>query len=155
LRLHRFCVLTTWLAAEDYPVLLSCADLGICLHVSTSGLDLPMKVLDYFGSGVPVCAVNYKCIDELVKHGKNGMVFSDSPSLAGQLSGLLRGFPNSKPLPELRAGVVGGMRWEENWLKNALPVVTSALETSNTPLLHLPCVVVVVPLLMVMALLMG
>jgi beta-1,4-mannosyltransferase len=86
-------ILTMWLEAADYPLLLGSADLGICLHTSSSALDLPMKVVDMFGCGLPVCAVEFKCLPELVRHGQNGLVFSDKSGLANQMHSLFKDFP--------------------------------------------------------------
>lgn len=71
----------TFVSARDYPVLLGCADLGISLHTSSSGRDLPMKVVDMFGCGVPVLAKGFECVGELVKDGKNGKVFDTGDEL--------------------------------------------------------------------------
>lgn len=70
---------------SDYPLLLACCDLGICLHTSSSGLDLPMKILDMYGAGLPVLAYYYPTIFELVKNGENGILFRSSSELSAHL----------------------------------------------------------------------
>ncbi|MBI3799112.1 MAG: glycosyltransferase [Deltaproteobacteria bacterium] len=126
LRLRHVHVQTLWLTAEDYPLLLGAADLGLCLHRSSSGLDLPMKIADMFGSGLPVCAFDYgPCLTELVRHGENGMVFSTSEQLANQLYELFQGFPSEAPLLahlQSKASEGGRIRWLEGWQREAQPV---------------------------------
>ncbi|EQC38367.1 hypothetical protein SDRG_04081 [Saprolegnia diclina VS20] len=122
LKFQRVRIVTLWLEASDYPLLLGAADLGICLHTSTSGLDLPMKVLDMFGCRVPVCAVGFNCLNELIKHDKNGLVFQRSEELCDQLIELLTAYPKNETLTRYRANLSDFEHWPENWSKHAAPV---------------------------------
>ncbi|CAL8275205.1 unnamed protein product [Lota lota] len=127
LHLEHVEICTPWLEAEDYPTLLGSADLGVCLHRSSSGLDLPMKVVDMFGCCLPVCAIHYNCLSELVKHEENGLVFRDSQELASQLQSLLSGFPRAGGrLEEFRRSLQTsrGQRWDDNWTQTVLPLIT-------------------------------
>ncbi|XP_057980369.1 UDP-glycosyltransferase TURAN isoform X2 [Malania oleifera] len=130
LHLKRVAFRTMWLSAEDYPLLLGSADLGVCLHTSSSGLDLPMKVVDMFGCGLPVCAVSYSCIKELVKVDKNGLLFSSSSELADELLMLLKGFPDEcDALKVLRNGALkmgSSARWASEWEEHAKPLISEA-----------------------------
>ncbi|KAJ1896108.1 mannosyltransferase [Kickxella alabastrina] len=87
MQLSKVHIVTAWLSAEDYPLLLGSADLGVSLHTSSSGLDLPMKVVDMLGCGTPVCAYRFSCINELVTK-RNGMVFDNASELALQIQDL-------------------------------------------------------------------
>lgn len=75
--LKRVIIKTVWLSAEDYPIILSIADLAISLHTSLSGLDLPMKIVDFFGVGVPVISLSFPAIGELVRNGVNGLLIEN------------------------------------------------------------------------------
>ncbi|KAK7064742.1 Chitobiosyldiphosphodolichol beta-mannosyltransferase [Favolaschia claudopus] len=133
-----------WLDAEDYPTLLGAADLGVSLHASSSNLDLPMKVVDMFGCALPVCALDFACLHELVKHEKNGLVFKDASELAQQLETLLAGFPNCPRLMELRSDLIPAAdrptspssrppsgefaedvweSWDQNWARYVRPLI--------------------------------
>ncbi|XP_004692201.1 PREDICTED: chitobiosyldiphosphodolichol beta-mannosyltransferase [Condylura cristata] len=119
-------ICTPWLAAEDYPLLLGSADLGVCLHKSSSGLDLPMKVVDMFGCCLPVCAVRFRCLHELVRHEENGLVFTDAEELAAQLQLLFSNFPDpSGKLHQFRRNLQesGQLSWDESWRRTVLPLI--------------------------------
>eukprot|EP00096_Caligus_rogercresseyi_P008101 TRINITY_DN2644_c0_g1_i1.p1 TRINITY_DN2644_c0_g1~~TRINITY_DN2644_c0_g1_i1.p1 ORF type:complete len:422 (-),score=74.10 TRINITY_DN2644_c0_g1_i1:39-1304(-) len=118
-------VITPWLEPEDYPLMLASADLGVCLHVSSSGLDLPMKVVDMFGTGLPVAAVSYPTLHELVKHDVNGLVFHTSEELGRILLDWFEGFPSQteKRYNDLSCNLEDyqRLRWGEYWKQTALP----------------------------------
>jgi beta-1,4-mannosyltransferase len=116
-----------WLEPEDYPKVVGAADLGLCLHRSSSGLDIPMKVADLFGAGVPVCALDYGIgLGERVRHGDNGLLFSTAIQLADVLFDLFETFPRDQTLLDrLRSGARKSARptWEEGWAREAKPVL--------------------------------
>jgi beta-1,4-mannosyltransferase len=102
-----------------------------------------MKVVDMFGAGLPVCAVDYNCITELVKPDSTGLLFKSPQQLAEQLLTLLKGFTGTEQkdkggtLAALRAGVARDQsqwRWQDNWQAVAAPVFAhyAGVEGGNT-----------------------
>ncbi|OCK79604.1 glycosyltransferase family 33 protein [Lepidopterella palustris CBS 459.81] len=109
-------ILTAWLSPQDYALLLGSADLGVSLHTSSSGVDLPMKVVDMFGAGLPVIGWSqFEAWPELVKEGENGRGFANSKELGNLLVELF----NEKEweLSNLKRGAVkeSTHRWDDEW----------------------------------------
>lgn len=103
-----------WLTAEDYPKLLQLCDYGVSLHTSSSGLDLPMKILDMLGSGLPVIASNYSVLDELLQHKVNGLKFTDRRELH---ESLIFAVKDAEIYKTLRKGALieAENRWNSSW----------------------------------------
>ncbi|PNH45260.1 hypothetical protein VD0004_g2559 [Verticillium dahliae] len=116
-RLTGIQIKTAFLTIEDYAALLAVADLGVCLHMSSSGVDLPMKVVDMFGAGLPVAAYSdYESFGELIKEGENGCGFETAEDLEAVLRRLLSDEGRDE-LAFLKRGAVkeGRLRWDTEW----------------------------------------
>jgi beta-1,4-mannosyltransferase len=87
-----------------------------------------MKVLDMYGCGLPVLAVGFQCLPELLTHGTNGLVFATSAELAEQLTQLAAPTAEAAEARRvLRDGVArteaSRPRWAENWAASAAPLL--------------------------------
>ena len=138
-KLDRVAIRTVWLEADMYPHFLGAADLGLSLHTSSSGLDLPMKVLDMFGSKVPVLAVNFRALTELITPGVNGYIFVNAQELTDYILHLFFTPKNSlSSLIKLKESISKKTStWDENWNQNMLPLVKKCITKKNSSFLFI------------------
>jgi len=109
-------IATAWYSTSDYAALLSAADLGVSLHMSSSGVDLPMKVVDMFGAGLPVVGYSkYDSWGELVREGQNGRGFGSAEGMEELLVELFG--DSEERLKEIKKGALeeGKRRWNDEW----------------------------------------
>lgn len=112
-----------WLKAADYFDLLRCADAGLCLHNSASGLDLPHKLADMRGTGLPALVLDYgPVLRETFTPGLHGELFRSAPELAAALARLAASTPARYPAT--------GPVWEDGW-KNAFLQTTGRADLSS------------------------
>jgi beta-1,4-mannosyltransferase len=120
-------VRTVWLEPADYPVFIGMADLGLCLHQSSSGLDLPMKLADLRGSGVPVAVFDYApVLGEVMTAAHEGVLFHDPGDLANVLvSVATRSLAPDSALAKSRAWLEANPpeRWDTQWDQAARAVL--------------------------------
>jgi beta-1,4-mannosyltransferase len=124
-------IVTGWLPEPLYRDLLRAADLGISMHRSASGVDLPMKVVDMVEAGLPASVFDYgPCLSELVPSVLKPFMFTDAKSLAARLGELLDG----PKLAKLHAQMAdeSGPLWADEWRRVALPLIAGdARQTVN------------------------
>jgi beta-1,4-mannosyltransferase len=120
-------VRTVELEPGNFARAMAAADLGLCLHQSTSGLDLPSTLADFRGAGVPVAIYDYApVVGEAITDGREGVVFRDAGELASLLVGLAS--PPTDPgsaLARARRWLSDhpAERWDDVWARSAEPVV--------------------------------
>lgn len=121
LKMKKVSIRTAWLEFADYPRILGASHLGVSLHESSSGFDLPMKVVDMFGCGIPVVAVDYPALPELVKNNQNGVAVKGHLEMANAFMSL---FSNPGKLDTIKRGAMFESRqtWDQNWVKKVGPL---------------------------------
>lgn len=125
--LKRITVRTLWLEPRDYPTLIGMADAGLCLHQSSSGLDLPMKLADFRGCGIPACAFDYgPVLSEVLTPGHEGVTFGEPGELAVVIVAIATADLTAVPkFAASRAWVAAhpAERWNEAWQQTAKPLL--------------------------------
>jgi beta-1,4-mannosyltransferase len=123
----RIAVRAAWLEPGEYPTLIGMADAGLCLHQSSSGLDLPMKLADFRGAGVPVAAFDYgPVLAEVLTPGREGITFGEPGELAAVLIALATADLTAVPkFAASRAWLPANPpeRWEDHWSDRAKSVL--------------------------------
>ena len=127
---------TGWIAAADYPLILGCADAGISVHTSTSGLDLPMKAVDMLGSDCPVIAYKFPALTELLRDGEGGLTFTNAHELAECLISITIGSDAEKMKKkfEFFSSNWRKRNWKIEWNEKVWPIIDSMISgATKTP----------------------
>ena len=126
-KLKAIAVRSMWLEPADYPMLIGMADLGLCLHQSSSGLDLPMKLADLRGAGIPAAVYDYApVVSEVMTSGEQGVTFRDPGELASLFVSVARQTASPDgPLARSRAWLTqhASERWDAQWDASARSVL--------------------------------
>ena len=128
LNLQKVKIFSLWLSRLHYEKLVGFADFGLSLHASSSGFDLPMKVVDYLGGGIPCFCLRYNCLEEeLVVEGENGFLFGDALELSYLLLKHLD-VPRSKNalLARMKENIcrMYPEKWDSYWKSQVLHTLT-------------------------------
>jgi hypothetical protein len=98
-----------WFEPDDYRELLERADAGVCLHTSSSGLDFPMKLVDFAAAGLPAVAYDYgEALRETFPVDASDATFRSEDELVERLTALAMASGRAVRRKEART-------WREAW----------------------------------------
>jgi len=122
-------------AVTDYPSLLAASHLGLCVHRSSSGLDLPMKIVELQSVGVPVLALaDGAPLEEIAPPGCGVLRYKSAEELAGYLSAVL---VEQDDGADLLSSLTAQARsytpdsWDDNWTALIEPLLPPAKGTAR------------------------
>ncbi len=122
-------VTTACLSPADNAQVTAAASLGLCLHQSSSGLDLPIELSDFRGAGVPVCVYDFApVLSERFTNGQDGAVLRDAGALAAALIALGSGpSVTADALTRSRQWMAGQEPewWDDHWVATARQAIVS------------------------------
>ncbi len=127
---------TAFFPVPDYRALLRASDLGICLHRSASGCDLPMKLAEMRGASLPPLTFDYgSCLDEVLPPGAPRI--GDADALAVELErSLLAGDASRQRRAAFSQAFSGATAsgFEDAWRRTALPLLdpTAAVDAADS-----------------------
>lgn len=117
-------------AVEEYPGLLASSHLGLSVHRSSSGLDLPMKILEMRTVGIPVLAMeDGSPLDEIAPPGCGILRYRTAEDLAAYLHAALAGNAHGAgSLARLteQARSHPPAPWDDRWALVMTPILPAA-----------------------------
>ncbi|HYC01529.1 MAG TPA: hypothetical protein VEC57_20525 [Candidatus Limnocylindrales bacterium] len=125
--LRHVTIRTGWLDLELYACLLASCDVGLSLHRSASGVDLPMKILDMHGARLPVAALDYgPCLNEVLAPEESTLKFRSDRELSLLLHQLLTHAEEAEARLAAAAAAIRrgqGQSWHARWRAKALAMM--------------------------------
>ncbi|KCV71883.1 hypothetical protein H696_01292 [Fonticula alba] len=86
---HVAVVCTSWMAFDQYATLLGTADFGLSMHVSSSGRDYPMKLVDMAGAALPAVSIGFPAVAERLFDPAATDAAGESGQGPGHMAGLV------------------------------------------------------------------
>jgi beta-1,4-mannosyltransferase len=123
---RQFTHIAVRVATIDSHAAIAKADVGLCLHQSASGLDLPLVLSDLRAAGVPACVYDYApVLTEVLTDGREGVRFGEPGELMALLVAVATDDSSDSPLARSRAWLAAhpAETWEDHWEQTMRPVV--------------------------------